>query len=203
MELPSSKQSLFLGWLLVYDIKIKVTFSASQSRWDFNSKFSWPSFTEIAQDYKLCWVEKREKTMRSYFTSNTRLGFFHIWLTVFIPSSQGKDFLYRMEHDSIFMEISTNRYLLPFCIVLKVFEDVIFECQIFFVSSKSFICNKNQKKYSLFKLKVVEHEHFSELFCILLTSVYNFLKEYGYIFFEPLGSVVIYSMQFQRQIQKN
>lgn len=83
--------------------------------------------------------------------------FFYTWLTVFSPSSQGKDLLYRIEHDSIFMEISTNRYLLPFCIVCKVFEDVIFECQIFFVLSKCIICNKNQKKYSLFKLKVVEH----------------------------------------------
>jgi len=52
--------------------------------------------------------------------------FFHIWLTVFSPSSQGEDLLYRMEHNSIFMEISTNRHLLPFCIVLKFFEDVIF-----------------------------------------------------------------------------
>lgn len=38
-----------------------------------------------------------------------------------------------------------NQYkqaVLPFCIVLKVFEDVIFECQILFLSSESNICNK-------------------------------------------------------------
>lgn len=38
-----------------------------------------------------------------------------------------------------------NQYkqaLLPFCIVLKVFSDVIIECQILFLSSESNICNK-------------------------------------------------------------
>lgn len=36
-----------------------------------------------------------------------------------------------------------DQYKQASCIVLKVFEDVIFECQILFIVSESNICNKN------------------------------------------------------------
>lgn len=144
--------------LLVPDIQIKITFSitATQSIWDFNCKFSQLVFPEIAQDYKLRWLGK--KMGENYAISSCiqlQILFFRIWLTVFFPSSQGEYVLYRMEHNSIFMEISTNRHLLPFCLFLKVFKDVIFECQILFMLAKETYAIKNWHKYSLFKLKVV------------------------------------------------
>lgn len=86
--------------------------------------------------------KKGEKVRQSYSAANSRILISYMINSILFqatrrrpPMQNGSKFSIHLF--SIFMEISKNRHLLPFRIVLEVFKDMIFECQCTFCIVRS------------------------------------------------------------------
>lgn len=150
----------------------------------------------IAQDYTLCWVEKKGRKWGNLILQQTPEFSFHIWLTVFFSSPQGEDLPCRMDQNFPFIyspflwrSVKTGTYCL-FVLSLKSSKIWFLNVNVLFVLSEV-TCNKKLSETFIIQTESSLTWTFYKLLYILLSIFLKFLKEYAYIFCVLLDSIMI------------